>query len=82
MLKGNNPLLKINLKSQKSFLFRLTKKIVESVYLLFDLILENPIENIWLESFNIVYGYCQIIVYITDKTVSIIFIYQIIFGEL
>ena len=75
MIQGNNPLLKINLKSQKSFLFRLTKKIVESVYLLFDLILENPIENIWLESFNIVYGYCQIIVYLTDKTVSIIFLY-------
>ena len=75
MLQGNNPLLKINLKSQKSFLFRLTKKIVESVYLLFDLILENPIENIWLESFNIVYGYCQIIVYLTDKTVSTIFLY-------
>ena len=82
MLKGNNPLLKINLKSQKSFLFKLIKNIIDSIYLVFDLILENPIENIWLESFNIVIGYCQIIVYITDKTVSIIFIYQIIFGEL
>ena len=75
MLQGNNPLLKINLKSQKSFLFKLIKNIIDSIYLLFDLILENPIENIWLESFNIVYGYCQIIVYMTDKTVSIIFIY-------
>ena len=71
MLKGKNPLLKINLKSQKSFLFQLIKNIVESVYSLFDLILENPIENIWLEGFSIVVGYCQLIIYMTDRTVSI-----------
>ena len=71
MLKGNNPLLKINLKSQKSFLFQLTKNIVESIYSLFDLILENPIENVWLESFDILVGNCQLIVYMGDRTVSI-----------
>ena len=71
MLKGNNPLLKINLKNQKSFLFQLTKNIVESIYSLFDLILENPIENVWLESFNILVGNCQLIVYMGDRTVSI-----------
>jgi hypothetical protein len=37
---------------------------------LFDLILEDPLENFWYEIVGIVLGYIQILYYLIDKTVS------------
>ena len=70
MLKERNPLLQIQLKYKKSFSIEFIENFFESIYSLFDLILENPIENIWFEGFSIINGYFQLIIYITDKTVS------------
>ena len=70
MLKENNPLLKLDIKVKKSFLFNIIIKVLESFYALFDLILEDPIENFWYEIVSIVLGYIQILYYLIDKTVS------------
>ena len=70
MIKESSPLLQIKLKKKKSFIYEIMKNVYESIYSLFDLILENPIENIWFEVFNIINGYIQLIIYLTDKTVS------------
>ncbi len=70
MLKEKNPLLRLKLKEEKSFFYILIKAINESLYSLFDLILEEPYENIWYECISIIFQYLQLIIYIFDKTVS------------
>lgn len=70
MLKEKNPLLYMKLKKEKSFFFKLNKNITESLYSLFDLILEDLFENIWYEYINIILGYLQLIMFIFDQTVS------------
>lgn len=70
MLKDKNPLLKIDLKEEKLELFYFLKHIYEAFYNLFDLILEDPIDNFWYECFGMVLGYSQVLLYLVDKTVS------------
>ena len=70
MLKEKNPLLKIELKNKESYIIHMIIKILEAFYELYDLILEDPIENFWYEFLAIVIGYLQIIYYFFDKTVS------------
>ena len=70
MLKIVNPLLQLKLTTEKSFLLQTLKNIYESLFEIFDLILENSIENIWYEYFNIIIGYFQLINFIFDRTVS------------
>jgi hypothetical protein len=70
MLKENNPLLKLDIKVKKSYLSSIIFKVLESFYSLFDLILEDPLENFWYEIVGIVLGYIQILYYLIDKTVS------------
>ena len=70
MLKENNPLLKLDIKVKKSYLNSIIIKVLESFYSLFDLILEDPLENFWYEIVGIVLGYIQILYYLIDKTVS------------
>ena len=70
MLKDSNPLLKIKLKDEKSYTINLIMKTFESFYELFDLILEDPIENFWYEFIAIIIGHLQITYYLVDKTVS------------
>ena len=74
MLKENNPLLKLDIKVKKSYLSSIIFKVLESFYSLFDLILEDPLENFWYEIVSIILGYIQILYYLIDKTVSIFFI--------
>jgi len=80
MLKENNPLLKIDIKAKKSYLFIIINKVLESFYALFDLILEDPIENFWYEITSIVLGYIQILYYLIDKTVSEFLIKMILYS--
>lgn len=72
MLKDKNPLLKINLQKEKPKLSNALSKMFECLYSLYDFILDDPIENFWFECFNIIISYLQLIVFIFDKTVSII----------
>ena len=71
MLKEKNPLLKIKLKQEKSFLYTLIKSFNESLYSIYDLILEEPYENLWYECISIIFQYLQLIIYIFDKTVRL-----------
>jgi hypothetical protein len=70
MLKENNPLLKMKLNQGKEFLCILIKSINESLYSLFDLIVEEPYESMWYKCISIIFEYLQLIIYIFDKTVS------------
>jgi hypothetical protein len=69
MLKENNPLLKLELKEEKNKIIKILS-FFEILYGIFDLILENPINNFWYEFIGITIGYFQIIMYLFDKTVS------------
>ena len=70
MIKEKNPLLKLKLKETKSSLSEFYSSYEESLYTLFDLMIENSIENFWYECINILLGYIQLIAYIFDPTVS------------
>ena len=72
MLREKNPLLNIKITKKRSILIEYYNSFTESLYSLFDLILKDPIENFWLECFNILLGYCQLIAFIFDSTVNII----------
>ena len=71
MIQEKNPLINLKLSKKSSILNTLYKQISESLYSVFDLILENPIENFWFECFIIFIGYLQLILFIFDPTVSI-----------
>jgi hypothetical protein len=71
MLKEKNPLLKMKIKQEKSFLYVLIKSFNESLYSIYDLILEEPYENLWYECISIIFQYLQLIIYIFDKTVRL-----------
>ena len=70
MLKMKNPLLELQLKNEKLNSEESKNKIFENLYSLFDLILEDPVENIIFESISIIIGYLQLIIFIFDKSVS------------
>ena len=71
MLKDKNSLLKLNFNKQIPQLSNIFDYIFESLYALYDLILDDTIENFWYESFNIIISYLQLIAFVFDKTVSI-----------
>ena len=70
MLKENNPLLNLRLEKKKPFLFHYYQIISESIYSLYELILQDPIENFYFECFHIFFGYTQIIAYLFEPSVS------------
>ena len=72
MLRQKSPLLKLELKKEKSLIFTNINDIFECLYELYDLMLDNPIENIWYECLSIVISYFQLISLMFDKIVSII----------
>ena len=72
MLKDKNSLLNLYFKKKIPQLSNMLDYIFESLYSLYDLLLDEPIENFWYESFNIIMSYLQLIAFIFDKTVSII----------
>ena len=74
MLKENNPLLNLRLEKKKTFFFNYYQIISESIYSLYELLLLDPIENFYFECFHIFFGYGQLMVFIIDSTVSIIYI--------
>ena len=70
MIREKNPLLKLELKKEKSIIFNNINDIFECLYELYDLMLDNPIENIWYECLSIVISYFQLIALMFDKIVS------------
>jgi len=72
MLKEKSPLLNLELKKEKELIFDNINNIFECLYELYDLILDDPIENIWYECISIVISYFQLISLMFDKIVSII----------
>lgn len=78
MAKEKNPLLKINFSKKRNFIIDFYLTLSESIYSLFSLIMEDPIENFWFEIINTFSGYFQLIAYLFDSTVSI---YLIIFNK-
>jgi len=74
MIREKNPLLTLKLQKSISPLMSLYNNNVESFYDLYEILLEAPFENIWLEIIHILFGYCQLIAYLFDATVSNIFL--------
>ena len=69
MIKDKSSLVKLNL-SKKESNNELKNSLYESCYTLFCLILESPIESLWLELFHIIFGYLQLTAYLFDSIVK------------
>ena len=70
MLRENNPLLKLKLRKEKTMLTKiLIDNIFQPLFELFDLILDDPIENFWFEVISLFICYIQIIMFIFNVTV-------------
>ena len=69
MLKEKNPVLKLKIKIENS---TSVNKIFESLYSLYHFILNEPIENFFLDFLSILLSYLQLIAFIFEDTVSII----------
>lgn len=74
MLKQKNPLLKLKIKKEKTLYNKLLNNIIQAIYVLFELILDDPIENFWFEILSLFICYIQIIMFIFNETVSQLFI--------
>ena len=70
MLKDKNPLLKLKLNNNKKFLSDLYDSFSEGIFMLYDFILEEPVENFWYECFNIIISYLQLLTLSFDTVVS------------
>ena len=71
MFKEKNTLLKLKFEKEPEAIYDFFNYIFESLYALYDFILDNPFENFWYECFNIILSYLQLIAFVFDKTVSI-----------
>ena len=70
MLKEKNPLIKIKIKKEISIFKKIINNLLESLFALFELILEDPIENFWFEIISLFICYIQMIMFIFNETVS------------
>ena len=69
MLKDKNPILKIKINLENS---SSVNKFYEALYLLYDFMLNDPIEIFFLDFLGILLSYLQLIAFIFEDTVSII----------
>jgi len=74
MLKEKNPVLKIKKEVETSSSIN---KFFEALYSLYDFILNESIDVFFLDFFNILLSYLQLIAFIFEDTVSIIQIINI-----
>ena len=70
MIKEKNPLLNLKIVKDKSLLIDFYNNNVETLFELFDLLLDNSFENFWLELIKIFFGYIQLIAFAFDPSVS------------
>ena len=70
MIKEKNPLLNLKIVKDKSPLLDFYNNEIETLFELFDLLLDNPFENIWFEFIKIMFGYIQLIAFAFDPGVS------------
>ena len=77
MFGGFKKLIQAKIQKNDSFLRGQTKKLLESIYLVFYFMLKNPLENFWWECISIITQNLDVFLYSTDRTVSIIISYNI-----
>ena len=70
MNKDNNGILKAKVGKNESKLLTKIEEYYEGFYLLFYLILKDPLDNFWWECISITIQYSQILVLVVNDTVS------------
>lgn len=70
----NKALLNVELKTKDLAISKIYQNICISLYALFDLLLKEPIDNFWIETFSLIYEYLQLIIYSLNQRVSILFL--------
>ena len=72
MIKEKCSILKCKEKNNKLKISTSFNNFFESLYALYDYMLEDPIENIWYECISIIISYLQIMSFTLKKEVSLI----------
>ena len=70
MYNENNAILKAKLEVKDSKILKKINGFYEGFYILFYLILKNPLDNFWWECISLTIQYSQILIFILDSTVS------------
>ncbi len=70
MNNDNNGILKAKVGKNESKLLTKIEEYYEGFYLLFYLILKDPLDNFWWECISITIQYSQILVLVVNDTVS------------
>ena len=74
MNNENKAILRAEIIKNESKLRKLLEEYMEGFYSLFYLILKNPLDNFWWECISLTIQYTQLIIFIINQTVRIIFI--------
>ena len=74
MNNENKAILRAEIIKNESKLRKLLEEYMEGFYSLFYLILKNPLDNFWWECISITIQYAQLLIFIINQTVRIIFI--------
>jgi hypothetical protein len=70
MYNENNAILKAKLEVKDSKILKKINGFYEGFYILFYLILKNPLDNFWWECISLTIQYSQLLIFIVDSTVS------------
>ena len=70
-MREKSSILKLNVKKNESKISALINDFFESLYALYDYILEDPIENFWYECLTIIMSHLQIMSFLFKKEVSL-----------
>ena len=71
-MKEKCSILKMKEKKSESKLSDSVNNLCESLYALYDYILEDPIENLWYECISVIITYFQIMSFMFKKEVSLV----------
>ena len=70
MINENNKILKVKINKENSYMFTKFEEIYEGFNSLFYFILKDPFDNFWWECISITFQYCQLLIFIINRTVS------------
>ena len=74
MNNENKAILRAEIIKNESKFRKMLEEYMEGFYSLFYLILKNPLDNFWWECISITIQYAQLLIFIINQTVRIIFI--------
>ena len=71
MQKEGKKILNSEIIQKPSKIKKSIKKLFDGFFSIFYYVLKNPLDNVWWECISLIIQYLQLIIFITDETVSL-----------